>query len=125
MSRPESTAVVIKAWAASYPYSVRLVSGEPVSILKRDPECPGWLWCRASDGKEAWIPEAFVEPMGEFMSGASSDDSGRGRMRRDYDSTELSVAEGERLFLIEAESGWVWAEDSSGRRGWIPTICLG
>ncbi len=120
MSRPGPTVIAGKAWVASYPYAVRLSSGEPVAILKSDSEFPGWVWCRASDGKEAWIPEAFIEPMGESASEAAADELGRGRMRRDYDSTELTVAAGERLVLIEEESGWFWAEDSLGRRGWIP-----
>lgn len=96
------------------------MSGEPVSVLKSDPKFPGWLWCRAPDGKEAWIPEAFIEPMGESAPEAPADEPGRGRLRRDYDSTELSVAAGERLFILEEEAGWVWAEDSAGRCGWIP-----
>ncbi len=120
MNQPGLTAIAGKAWAASYPYAVRLSCGESVAILKSDSEFPGWLWCRSSAGEEAWIPEAFIEPMGESDSGASADEPGRGRMRRDYDSTELSVAVGERLALIEEESGWFWAEDSLGRRGWIP-----
>lgn len=120
-----SPALVVQAWTASYPYAVRLESGDPVWILKADSEFPGWLWCRGPGGEAAWIPEAFIEPLLESASGAPAEEPEQGRMRRDYDSTELTVEAGERLILLEEESGWIWAEDSRGRRGWIPAACLG
>ena len=36
-------------------------AGEQLEVLERDDES-GWLWCRASDGREGWVPVKTVEP---------------------------------------------------------------
>jgi hypothetical protein len=35
--------------------------GEILEVLDRDDES-GWLWCRATDGREGWVPSRTVRP---------------------------------------------------------------
>jgi hypothetical protein len=116
--------VVLKPWSASYPYAVVLRAGDLVIMIKSDPEFPGWVWCRGPAGDSAWIPEAYIEWLPASDPGAQCLVETQGRMSRDYDSTELTVSTGETVVFLEEEAGWVWAEDSTGRRGWIPASCL-
>jgi len=83
--------------------------GEELKYERRPTEWAGWLWCTNAEGRSAWVPEAWVEQEGD-----------RCRLRRDYDSTELSISEGDVLEVELTESGWAWGHDSSGRRGWVP-----
>jgi hypothetical protein len=43
---------------------------------------------------------------------------------RDYDSTELSLDIGQRVYGDLMESGWAWVCDGDGRTGWVPLGCL-
>jgi len=47
-----------------------------------------------------------------------------GRFLEEYESTELTALAGERLTLFRETGGWYWAEDGTGRRGWIPVFCV-
>jgi hypothetical protein len=86
-----------------------------VACGKIDPEWQGWIWCTRVDGRSAWIPDRIV---------ARAERSTEGRTLEDYDSTELTAKAGETLVILAAESGWAWAENASGLRGWIPESYL-
>jgi len=118
-------AVTLKPWKAIYPAGVALLPTDTVEAVKTDPEFPGWVWCRGPAGGEAWTPGSYIAwiPTGDAV--AQGLPAARGRMKRSYDSTELTVGAGETLLVLEEESGWGWSERSDGRRGWIPISCLG
>jgi hypothetical protein len=115
---------VLRPWKASYPGALRLKRDDPVTVIKSDPESSGWLWCQGPAGGEAWVPESFIALTVKDRGAVPAEALGAGCMRRSYDSTELTAGEGESLIFLEEEAGWIWAEDSSGRRGWIPKSCL-
>jgi hypothetical protein len=39
-------------------------AGDVLEVVARDDES-GWLWCRASDGREGWVPSRTLEPLDE------------------------------------------------------------
>ncbi len=70
---------------------------------------PGWVWCRARDGRSGWTPASWLHRR-----------EGVWRLERTYDARELTVRRGEVLHLLLEESGFFWAIKSSGESGWVP-----
>ena len=96
---------VTKAWTASYTPALSVKRGERLSFGRTDPDNPGWQWAENRDGLGGWLPEAFI----------ASD-----HMTRDFDSTELTVAESDRVRVLESLAGWHFCETEDGGRGWLP-----
>lgn len=83
-------------------------------ILPAEPESPGWLWCRDSTGRSAWIHEDLLQPApGETRRN-------RFRLKRNYDAVELSLSAGETVRLTESLDGFARVIDGGGRQGWLP-----
>ena len=51
MRRPKY--MVVKEHRASFPNAMIAVEGDEVTVGKKDPEMPGWHWCRDRNGVEA------------------------------------------------------------------------
>ena len=100
---------VIKIYRSAYPDPVIIAKGDKVSVLKRESDWDGWLWCATENGKEGWIPEKYLETCGS-----------QGKACRDYNGTELTVSSNESLEILEEESGWIWCRTERGDCGWIP-----
>ncbi|HPR64098.1 MAG TPA: SH3 domain-containing protein [Thermoanaerobaculia bacterium] len=83
--------------------------GEEVLVSEASPIWPGWVRCTGLSGREAWVPERWMKIRGNT-----------GILLRDYDSTELKVSPGDRLILLERESGWALCKTDSGEKGWVP-----
>lgn len=95
MTLPSMPARVVKPYTAQYPDPIELRTGNPVSLGKRDPEFPGWIWATSSiSGKSGWVPEQFL-----------SAEDGDPRALRDYSAQLL---------------GWALVETQDGARGWLP-----
>jgi hypothetical protein len=103
----------VAAWKASYPYALRLRTGDSVSVLSRESKWPGWLWCAKWNAGEAWVPEALLDISGDTAVALG-----------DYDSTELDVSMGEALLVGRRQSGWVWCRNGRGCEGWLPESCV-
>lgn len=99
----------IKAYRCAYPDPLRLRTGERVTLLDRQGEWPGWVFCVDASGKEGWVPESYLYREGD-----------QGILRCDYDATELTVAVGDRLAVERDEAGWLWCADAGEHRGWVP-----
>ncbi len=82
-------------------------------IGDKDSEWEGWIWCTNSEGESRWVPEAFIERRGKYCLAL-----------RNYESTELSVQEGDILQINEVESGWAWCKNADGHSGWVPIASL-
>lgn len=83
--------------------------GEVLTSIPKESEWAGWVWCVNDSGKGAWVPESYIEKVGDRCKALS-----------DYSSNELNVRKGELLSIIKMESGWVWCKNGKGACGWVP-----
>lgn len=103
--------IVTEGWQASYADPIRLRPGDPVVLSGRRDLWEGhvWLWARAPDGREGWVPDDLIQ---------------NSRALRAYAATELTCAPGVRLVGGTADHGWIWCRDAAGAEGWVPARCL-
>ena len=106
--------LVVKEYRAAYADPVAMRAGDRLTVGRRDATWPDYVWCAGPDGREGWVPEAFLKPAAE----------GTARALRDYDARELDVAPGDVVLAGEEAGGWYWCEAADGRRGWVPAECL-
>jgi uncharacterized protein YgiM (DUF1202 family) len=104
---------VINTYRSAYPDPLIIKTGEVLSVEERESEWAGWTWCVNKNGKAGWVPERYLEFSGDSC-----------KALHDYDATELSVAVGEVLTVLNEESGWAWCENKNGRTGWVPADCI-
>jgi hypothetical protein len=94
------------------PISVR--AGDRVfPDFDRETDIPGWVWCTAEDGRGGWAPRAWLQQEGPVW-----------RIDRDFNAIELTITPGERLEILEEESGFYRAVKSGGETGWVPVECV-
>lgn len=107
--KPGGIVRVTKAYQRAYPDPLTLSAGEAVTLGRRDDEWVGWVWCTDHAGKGGWAPERWIEQDGDT-----------GQMRGAYTAAELTADVGEELTVELEESGWLWAVNQRGEKGWIP-----
>jgi len=100
---------VITEYKTPFPDPLRLQKGDVVQIEEKESEWPGWIWCISKEGKQGWVPYNYLE-----IQGATA------KLAQNYDATELTVTLGEELIIENQESGWIWASNKEGKRGWVP-----
>lgn len=101
---------VTAVWAASYTPALAVRRGEVVTLGRMDPDNPGWRWAENGAGLGGWVPVALIV-----------DD----HLSQDFDSTELTVSEGERVEVLETRAGWHLCRSEPGALGWLPAKVLG
>jgi hypothetical protein len=116
MSKP-LTVSVMRAYAAAYPTPLVVRAGERLNYDSADKansersknKWPEWLWCTGGNGIQAWVPEDYVRVEKNSCV-----------LLKDYDSTELTVSEGDTLLAHFEVGGWLWCSTSGGLEGWVP-----
>jgi hypothetical protein len=58
LDRQGASATVTEAYDTT---ELPTTEGEELEVLRED-LTSGWLWCRAKDGREGWVPERTLEP---------------------------------------------------------------
>lgn len=106
-------ATVIKAYESEYTEPLVMSKGSEVTIMKRESEWPGWIWCQTKAGDRRWVAKAYLII-----------DGNRGILNRDYEATELTAQIGDMVKAIFEEAGWVWCESKTDNRGWLPVSNL-
>ncbi len=91
-----------------------LSKGESVTVGDRDTTWPAFVFVVSSHG-EGWIPSRNL-----------SADSGTAVVEVGYDTTELALAAGEEVSVLERDdvSGWWWCRTEGGSVGWVPVEAL-
>ena len=102
---------VLEDWTATYDDPIRVAAGEAVALDGRRDEWDGhvWLWARAADGREGWLPETLL---------LGSD--GGWRANAAFDARELTCRAGDALTRLAATHGWALCRAADGRQGWVP-----
>lgn len=108
----DATYKVVTAYRSTCSEPILLRRGDRVHMGReycKDPEWPGWIWCRARNGRSGWVPKIVL-----------TGDGARGRALEDYNAHELSVQPGEDVWVLRILNGWAWARRDCGETGWVP-----
>ena len=105
-------------------HPIKVAASDELEVIERSVEWPAFVLVRTAGGGQGWVPERFLEKSpGREASKRSVREGGR------YDTTELKVAAGTELRVVEPDlgSGWIWCVecvDPAGKAGWVPVRCL-
>ena len=91
-----------------------LEKGESVTAGDRDTTWPAFVFVVSSHG-EGWVPARSL-----------TSDSGPAVVVERYDTTELPLAAGQEVPVLERDeaSGWYWCRADDGSVGWVPIDAL-
>ena len=91
-----------------------LTEGDPVTVGERATRWPAFVFVESPRGS-GWVPSRYL-----------SADSGPAVVEVGYDTTELALAPGQEVTVIDRddESGWWWCRADSGATGWVPIEAL-
>ena len=93
---------------------IRIHAGDALSVGHRNQQHPAFVWSATEDGHHGWVPEDYIETV-----------SGRDAVaRRDYDSTHLTVVEGEALEVLEQVGDYLLCRNAASAEGWVPEACV-
>lgn len=94
-----------------YADPIRLEAGEALTLSGTAERWDGhlWLWAKAPDGREGWIPDDLVDRSASTPIARTA-----------YSAVELSCDVGERLVVTERRHGWAWCRNAGGDEGWVP-----
>jgi SH3-like domain-containing protein len=101
---------VMRSHITSDPDPVRFVTGDVLSIGHHDQQWRSYVWCTDQSGHAGWVPDSRLQMT----------DTHEAIALRDYDATELTVAKGELLDVLEEAGGWLRCRTSRGHEGWVP-----
>jgi uncharacterized protein YgiM (DUF1202 family) len=114
MQTPHRKVRIKREHRVQNPDPIRVAAGETVSVGREDDEFPGWKWCRASDGREGWVPVELL-----------ASEAAESTVLQDYSALELAVRPGEEVVVEEIRRGWLLVRNSQGERGWVPASHTG
>ncbi|MHA2398126.1 MAG: SH3 domain-containing protein [Promethearchaeota archaeon] len=103
------TCKVIVEYKTPFSNPLIIKKGENIIVEEKESEWPGWLWCRNKQNNCGWVPTNYLRIQDNNCIAL-----------QDYDATELTVSIGEDLFIEKQESGWIWASNKEGKKGWVP-----
>jgi hypothetical protein len=87
-----------------------LSGGETVIVGERHAIWPAFVYVVSPSG-EGWVPSRYL-----------SAGTGEATVEVAYDTTELALAAGQEVSVLECddESGWWWCRADDGSVGWVP-----
>ncbi len=105
------TYCMTKTHTAIYLDPITMKAGDIIDVSDREDNWQGWIWvwCTNQSGKSGWVPKGYVVQNGEIW-----------RACYDYSAVELSVEVGEKVEVLQQESGWIWCRNERGESGWVP-----
>ena len=98
------------AYEVQYPDPIAVPAGASVTVFDRDPGFTHWLWCRAADGREGWVPETIL----------SSTEPGPATVSEAYSAVELPLGAGDVVEVSDQFDGFAFGRSANGRTGWFP-----
>src|SRR5262249_48653790 len=109
MSTPKPRARIRLQYAVQYQDPLQVSAGESVEVGRADDDNPAWLWCRAGDGREGWMPVELL-----------SRKEGWATVLEDYSAKELAVQPGDEVEIEQVRHGWALVKNTEGELGWVP-----
>ncbi|HYN07230.1 MAG TPA: hypothetical protein VES67_07550 [Vicinamibacterales bacterium] len=108
-------AVVRETHVVQYADPISVDAGARVIVGRRDDRFTRWLWCRADDGREGWVPETIL----------TSTEPGTAVVVEAYEATQVPVQAGTPVDVIKEFDGFAWIQCEDGRLGWVPSSVFG
>jgi hypothetical protein len=102
---------VTTTYVSSVTDPVRFAVGETLACGHRDQLWTSYVWCTDEAGRAGWVPDSYFSETGPHEATAL----------RDYDATELTVARGEHLEVLDEAGGWLLCRSAAGMVGWVPS----
>lgn len=96
------------------PDPLHLEPGDEVNVGPTDHAWPGWVWAVDKDGRNGYLPEEILEPLGE----------GRFSVMSAFDPTVLTIKRGDRLESLKQIHGWHWCRNVANEEGWVAGYLL-
>ena len=115
MEAAQQMHLVVDNHTSIFPDPITVGKGEHLFLSGRSDDWDGhqWLWAKAVDGCEGWVPEDLPIVLAGQPCAAYA-----------YSATELSVKKGDKLNVLEQSHGWAWCVDTSASEGWVPLKVL-
>src|SRR5262249_54577972 len=107
--KPGDNLRIIREYRVQYADPIHVAPGEMVIMEREDDAFPGWIWCRAADGRQGWVPIELL-----------AQDGREATLRQDYSARELAVQPGEEVVVLDSRRGWLQVRNTQGACGWIP-----
>lgn len=101
--------IVASGYISSCAEPIMMKAGDSLKVEDRQTDWIGWVWCVHPSGKSSWVPENFIQREGDTALAT-----------QEYDATELTAAEGQKLEIVDEEAGWYWCKSEAGDSGWVP-----
>jgi len=105
---------VLESCTSEQVQEIRVRGGDSLAVGHRNQQHPEFVWSATENGSHGWVPEDYIE-FADETSGVA---------RRDYDSTHLTVAEGETLEVLEEVGDYLLCRGATGVQGWVPVSCV-
>jgi hypothetical protein len=111
MEAAQQMYLVIDSHTSIYSDPIKVGKGEQLFLSGRSDKWDGhqWLWAKAADGREGWVPDDLPAERGSQAYAAYP-----------YSAVEFSVKKGDQLRVLEESHGWAWCSDTSASEGWVP-----
>jgi len=109
MNRRKAKARIRLQYQVEYQNPIQVKTGERVHVGQADNAYPGWLWSRATDGREGWVPVELLSRERPLATALV-----------DYSAKELAVQIGDEVEIEEVRHGWALVRNTQGEVGWIP-----
>lgn len=90
-------------------HPLRLEPGDEVTVGPADRAWPGWVWAVDREGRDGYVPESILEPLGEGVFAALEA----------FDPTVLTIRRGDRMESTRQIHGWHWCRTAAGQEGWV------
>jgi hypothetical protein len=114
MRQPHHKVHVNHEYRVQYTEPIQIASGERVSVGHEDDEFPGWKWCKASGGREVWVPLELLSSEGSAAL-----------VLEDYSVREPAVQPGEEVVVEDARHNCLLVRNARGERDWVPASHTG
>jgi hypothetical protein len=101
MTKPNAKARAQRKYEAQYRDPIQVKAGESVEVEvdREDAAYPGWLWCRARDGRQGWMPVELLSRQRPFAI-----------VLEGYSAKELTVQPGDELGSKRSATVGLWSE---------------
>jgi len=119
---PPKQLITLYTYDASEDNEISFAEGETIYLLEKDDS--GWWRGRNAKGQEGVFPSNFVEIVGEEGNTGSIEIQKDFVVLYDYqaeDETELTIKEGETLYVISETDGWYFGSNAQGQEGNFPS----